>query len=513
MGSELKKYLALDLKSFYASVECIERGLDPLTTNLVVADLNHTEKTICLAATPTLKSYGISGRDRYYEVLRKVREINKTRLINYKNSYQFQNIGIKNNLTYNEYCDTKIKNDISLALDFITAPPQMAKYMEVSSKIYEVYLKYFSKKDIHVYSIDEVFIDITPYLDMYDKTTLDLTRDVIYDVLKTTGITATAGIGTNLYLCKIAMDIDAKKKTPDKYGARISELDEMSYRERLWSHTPLTDFWRIGPGIARRMSNLGCYTMGDIARLSITNEDLIYSSLGINAELLIDHAWGWEPVGMSEIKAYKPVSNSLGTGQVLHSPYDYKKTRIIVREMIELLILDLYKKNLVTDQIVMTIGYDISNFKNKNIKEKYIKGASKDWYGRHIPAHSHGTQNLEYLTSSTNLITIATMQLYDRIIKPDLLVRRINISANHVVSSVNLKRKTRYIQQDIFKSIEELNDDNKKEKELEKKNEILQKTTLEIQAKYGKNALLKATSLKQGATTIERNNQIGGHRA
>lgn len=498
-------YIAIDLKSFYASVECVERKLDPLTTNLVVADSSRTEKTICLAVSPSLKQYGISGRARLFEVVQKVKEVNQQRL---KQTFNYQFNG-------ESYDDTKLKENPNLALSYIIAPPRMAFYMEYSAKIYQIYLKYVSSDDIHVYSIDEVFIDVTNYLKKDNITPKQLAMKIILDVLKTTGITATAGIATNLYLCKIAMDIVAKHIKPDKNGVRIAQLDEMHYRKYLWNHRPITDFWRIGKGYAKRLEKVGLYTMGDIARCSLGkmdeyyNEDLLYDIFGINAELLIDHAWGYESCTMEDIKAYKPENNSIGTGQVLDCPYEFDKAKLIVKEMLDLLALDLVDKGLVTNQIILTVGYDIENLS----KNKYRGEVMKDRYGRKIPKHGHGTANLEQYTSSSKLIIDAVMKLYDRIINKNLLVRRINISANHVVDEATIKHEDEFVQMDLFTDYDAL----KKQKEQEavalEKERKLQEATLKIKKKFGKNAVLKGMNLEDGAKTVERNKTIGGHKA
>lgn len=492
-----KIYIAIDLKSFYASVECKERGLDPITTNLVVADSSRTEKTVCLAVTPALKAYGISGRARLFEVIQKVKEINIERKRKVKN-HEF---------TGKSFSEIELKANPNLELDFIAAPPRMAYYMEYSSKIYNIYLKYFSPEDIYSYSIDEVFCDITHYLKMYKMTPRELVTKVIQDVYETTGITATAGIGTNLYLCKVALDIVAKHVKPDKNGVRIAGLDEMSYRKLLWNYKPLTDFWRVGKGYAKKLERYGMYTMGDVAKMSVQNEDLLYRLFGINAELLIDHSWGWECCTIESIKAYKPMSNSISSGQVLHSPYDYEKTRLIVKEMAELLTLDLVRKNLVTNQIVLTIGYDIDNLTNPEISKFYTGEVILDRYGRKIPKHAHGTINIDHKTCSTKVIMEATMNLYDRIINNKLLVRRINITANNVVGEAEAS-KQEYEQINLFTDYKERS--YKHEKEQEEKE--IQKAIISIKDKYGKNAIFKGMNLEEGATTIERNSQIGGHK-
>jgi DNA polymerase V len=501
-----RTYIAIDLKSFYASVECIERGLDPLTTNLVVADNSRTEKTICLAVTPSLKSYGVSGRPRLFEVVQRVREINATRLYNLR----------KREFSGFSYNKKELDDDLNLKLDYIVAPPRMSFYMEYSTRIYNVYLKYIAPEDIHVYSIDEVFIDVTSYLNTYGLSAKELVQKIILDVLHETGITATAGIGTNLYLAKIAMDVVAKHIPADEHGVRIAELDEISYREKLWEHKPLTDFWRIGRGYTKKLESVGLYTMGDIARCSLGkeadyyNEDLLRRMFGKNTELLIDHAWGWEPVTIADIKAYKPESNSIGSGQVLHCGTDYDKTKIIVREMTEMLVLDLVSKNLVTDQIVLTIGYDRENLMNPERMRNYKGDFSVDQYGRKIPKHAHGTVNLDGYSSSTNMIVRAVLDLFNRIVDENLLVRRINMSANHVINEKEAKQD-RYEQINLFDMIEF--DEKKVDQEKLQKEKDIQKAVLDIKKKFGKNAILKGMSLQEGATAIERNNQIGGHKA
>ncbi len=487
--------MCIDLKSFYASVECVERGLDPLTTNLVVADKSRTEKTICLAVSPALKQYGIGGRSRLYEVIEKVKEVNLERRSK-----------IKTNFTGTSYNDIALKNDLNLKLDFIIAPPRMKYYMKYSNDIYNIYLKYLSPDDIFVYSIDEVFCDITNYIKLYNLTSQELTTKIIKDVYETTGITATAGIGTNMYLAKIAMDIVAKHSNPDENGARMAYLDESLYRKLLWNHEPLTDFWRVGKGISKRLENYNIKTMGDIARTSLNDENLLYKILGVGAEILIDHAWGFEPCTISDIKKYKPRSSSLSSGQVLHEPYNYRKTRLIVKEMTELLTLDLVAKGLVTDKIVLTIGYDIENLKNKTIKGNYTGEIVKDFYGRSIPKHSHGTINIDHKTASTKLISSKVLSLYDSIINPELLVRRINIAVCDL-SSIKDKKEINN-QCSLFT----LEDDKKKQELLEEQSEYnLQKVIIELKNKYGKNAILKGMNLEEGATTISRNNQVGGH--
>ena len=496
-----KIYACIDLKSFYASVECVERGLNPLTTNLVVADSERTEKTICLAVSPSLKKYGLSGRARMFEVIKKIKDANYNRKKQNK-IYKF----IKKS-----YNDIELENNPSLEIDYIVAKPRMGHYIKYSANVYNVYLKYISEEDIYVYSIDEIFCDITSYLNYNKQTPREFMTKIIHDVYKTTGITATAGIGTNLYLAKVAMDIVAKKAKPDKYGVRIAELDEKSYREILWTHKPLTSFWRVGNGYAKKLEENKIYTMGDVALCSLENEKLLYKLFGVNAELLIDHAWGYEPCTIKDIKSYKPEKNSISSGQVLHEPYNYVKTKLIIREMIDLLSLDLVSKDLVTDQLILTIEYDIENLKDPNISELYYGKITTDQYGRRIPEHAHGTINLEYKTSSTKVITENVIKLFDRIINKNLLVRKINIVANDVINKKDNINKPRFEQYSLFTDYNSLN----KKKELEKLEEEsenkLQHVILDIKNKYGKNAILKGMNLEECATTIERNNQIGGH--
>lgn len=495
-----KVYMCIDLKSFYASVECVERGLNPLNTNLVVADSSRTEKTVCLAITPSLKQYGLGGRARLYEVVQKVKEINRDRSkkINYRK------------FLGKSYLDNELKRNYGLELDFIIVPPQMKKYMKYSTDIYNIYLKYISKEDIYVYSIDEVFCDISSYLSTYNLTPKELTSKIIQDVYKTTGITATAGIGTNMYLAKVCMDIVAKHCEPNEIGVRIAEIDERKYKELLWNHKPLTSFWRVGPGIAKKLEQNGMYTMGDIARCSINNENLLYKLFGVNAEFLIDHAWGWEPVGIKEVKEYKPSTNSISQGQVLHCPYDYKKTKLIVKEMVDLLSLDLVAKRKITNQLVLTIGYDIENLKSKNIE--YDGETTFDHYGREIPKHAHGTINLDYRTSSTKILLRKCIELYERIINRNLLVRRINITACNIVDESELGKEEVHEQLSLFNNNSKKTILDEKEKQQQEMDIKLQRTLLEIKEKYGKNAILKAMNLEEGATAKDRNEQVGGHK-
>ncbi len=502
-------YAAIDLKSFYASVECTDRGYDPLDTNLVVADESRTEKTICLAVSPSLKAYGIPGRARLFEVVQKVREVNAARRM-YAPDKKF---------TEKSYIASELNASPSLELSYIAAPPRMALYMEYSTKIYNIYLKYIAPEDIHVYSVDEVFIELTPYLQTYRMTPRELVMTMIRDVYDTTNITATAGIGTNLYLCKIAMDIVAKKAKPDEYGVRIAELDEMSYRRQLWDHRPLTDFWRVGNGYAKKLESYGLYTMGDVARCSLGNdgefysENLLYRLFGVNAELLIDHAWGWEPCTIADIKSYKPATNSLSSGQVLKCPYDFQKARLIVREMAELLVLDLVKKGLVTNQMVLTVGYDVESLTNKTIRQKYHGEIKTDHYGRQVPKHAHGTQNLPRHMSSSKIIVNNVVELFDRIVNPDLLVRRMYVVANNVVREAEIKASPEFEQLDLFSDTEEQVKKKEAEEQALEKERNLQMAILKLEGKYGKNAVLKGMNFEEGATTIERNGQIGGHKA
>ncbi len=494
-------YCCIDLKSFYASVECMERGLDPLKTNLVVADKKRTEKTICLAVSPSLKAYGISGRARLFEVVQKVNEIN------YKRKFKAKN----HEFTGKSYDSEELKNNPNLKLDYIAAPPQMAKYMKYSTSIYSIYLKYVSKNDIYPYSIDEVFVDITNYLKTAKMTPREMLTTMIHDVYKQTGITATGGIGTNMYLAKIAMDIGAKHVKADKNGVRIAELDEMNYRKLLWNHRPLTDFWRVGKGYSKKLEENNIFTMGDVARCSIENEELLYKLFGVNAELLIDHAWGYEPCTMKDVKNFKPETNSLSSGQVLHCPYNYKQTKLIVKEMTDLLVLDLVEKNYVTNQLVLTIGYDVENLTNPRIKNSYNGEITLDRYGRKIPKHAHGTINLKKQTSSTKIIMKAIDELYERIIDKNLLVRRINVVACNLIKENEIQEKKQDEQMSLFVDYKKQEQENTKEKIKRKQENNLQHAIIDIKKKYGKNAVLKAMNLEKDGTTIARNSQIGGH--
>ena len=492
-----KMYIAIDLKSFYASVECAERGLNPLTTNLVVADASRTEKTICLAVSPSLKSYGISGRARLFEVVQQVKQVNAMR--------QRQIPGGK--FTDSSFDQNELKEHKELAVDYLVAPPRMALYMEYSTRIYGFYLRYVAPEDMHVYSVDEVFIHVDPYLHGNGQTAEQFAREIMQVIYDETGITATAGIGTNLYLAKVAMDVEAKHCEPDEKGARMASLDEISYRKKLWAHEPITDFWRVGPGYAKKLKQHGLYTMGDVARCSLGketeyyNEELLYRLFGVNAELLIDHAWGYEPCTIEDIRNYKPENNSLSSGQVLSCPYDTKKARLIVQEMTDLLVLELVEKRLVTDQIVLTIGYDVDNVK----KAGYQGTVVTDRYGRKIPKHAHGSVNLGGHTSSTRDIMGKTLALYDSIIDSSLWVRRVTIVANHVIRERE-KKETNYQQMQLFMEPEA--DEEKREKERK-----MQEALIRVKNKYGKNAILKGMNLQEGGTTIERNSQIGGHKA
>ena len=494
-------YMCIDLKSFYASVECVERHLDPLTTNLVVADSSRTDKTVCLAVTPSLKQYGIGGRARLYEVKQEVNKINLERRKKIK--YKFSN---------KSYNDIELKNNPNLELDFIIATPRMKCYMKYSTNIYNIYLKYLAPEDIYVYSIDEVFCDITNYLKMYNLTPSELCTKIILDIYATTGITATGGIGTNMYLAKVAMDIVAKHVDANEYGVRIAELNEFSYREKLWNHTPLTDFWRVGRGIATKLEKNNMHTMGDVCLMSINNENLLYKLFGVNAELLIDHAWGYEPCTIKDVKSYKPSNSSLSSGQVLHEAYDYDKTRLIVMEMVEALTLDMVSKHYVTDLVTLTIGYDIENLKNSKISDLYDGEIVTDFYGRCVPKHAHGTVKLTHKTSSTKEITKEVMKLYKKIVNPILLSRRITLTACNLEQEDSIKRVSSYHQFNLFSDIDKQNKELDQTLSNEKDERKVQKAILNIKNKYGKNAIIKGMNLLEGSTTIDRNNQVGGHK-
>lgn len=504
-----RTYVAIDLKSFYASVECRRRGLDPLKTNLVVADASRTEKTICLAVSPSLKAYGIPGRARLFEVLQKVREVNAQRRRRAPGR-RFSGAS----------CDAEaLKADPSLELDFIIAPPHMAHYMKASTEIYKIYLRYIAPEDIHIYSIDEVMMDVTRYLPTYGVTARELTIRMILDVLGSTGITATAGIGTNLYLCKVAMDIWAKHSPPDANGVRIAELDEMSYRRNLWSHRPLTDFWRVGRGIAKKLEGCGLYTMGDIARCSLGgpddffNEQTLYDLFGVNAELLIDHAWGWEPCTMPYIKAYKSEESSSGAGQVLSRPYAFAEARLVVQEMADQLALDLVEKRQVTDQITLTLGYDIENLRDPARRAAYQGPVTTDPYGRQIPKHAHGTEHLGAFTSSSKRIVRAALALFDRVVDPALLARRMYLVANRVTDEREAAKRPAAEQLDLFTDYGALEQQRAAEAEEDARERKVQQAMLAIKEKYGKNAILKGMNLVDGATAADRNGRIGGHKA
>ncbi len=504
-----RTYIAIDLKSFYASVECIERNLDPLTTNLVVADTSRSEKTICLAASPSLKKFNIPGRARLFEVIQKVKEQNTLRLRHAPGGC----------FTASSHFANELNDCPELSIDYIAATPRMALYISYSARIYAVYLKHVSPEDIHVYSIDEVFMDITDYLNSTGLSPYQFAKRIIKDVLDTVGITATAGIGTNLYLSKIAMDIVAKHIPADEEGVRVAEIDEMSYRKLLWNHQPITDFWRIGKGYANKLAKHQIYTMGDVAKCSIGdlqshhNEDLLYSLFGVNAELLIDHAWGYEPCTIQDVKNYKSESKSTSSGQVLHTPYSYERAKVVVLEMIDQLVLDLVEKGLVTDQIVLTVGYDIGNLTDPKIRNTYKGEVKTDYYGRAVPKHAHGTANLKKQSSSTKLIVNAAMKLFDEIVDPILLVRRVNVSANHIVNENELKPQIVDGQLDLFADYKQEQVNEKEDSIFLEKEVALQKTIIALKKKFGKNAVLKGTNLQDGATAQSRNNQIGGHKA
>ncbi len=503
MTQSERTYIAIDLKSFYASVECVERGLDPLTTNLVVADSSRTDKTICLAVSPSLKQYGIGGRARLFEVVQRVRQVNWDR----------QRKAPWQRLTGKSVYDTELKQHPELGVDYLVAPPRMAYYIKYSTRIYQIYLKYVAPEDIHVYSIDEVFMDVTNYLATYKKSAHDLAMTIVRDVLAQTGITATAGIGTNMYLCKVAMDIVAKHLPADKDGVRIAQIDEMEYRRLLWDHRPLTDFWRVGHGIAQRLATYGIDTMGKIARVSLRNPEFLYKLFGVNAELLIDHAWGWEPCTIDYVKAYRPETNCLSSGQVLTCAYDIPKARVVIQEMADAMALDLVSKRLVTDQLTLTVCYDIECLTNPAIKAKYHGPVVSDYYGRPTPKHSHGTANLDRQTSSARLIGKAVLELFDRIVNPNLLVRRLNITVNNVVSEEHAPNKHKGVEYNLFTDMEQVAMAQKKENEELDKERAIQETLLDIKNKYGKNAILKGLNFSEGATAKDRNAQIGGHKA
>ena len=500
-----RQYIAIDLKSFYASVECADRGLDPMQTHLVVADASRTEKTICLAVSPALKAHGVPGRPRLFEVVEKVRQINARRRASAPGR----------RLEGRSSFEPELQADPALALDYIVARPQMARYMAESARIFRIYGQYVAPEDIHVYSVDEVFMDVTHYLKNYGMTAHELAMTIIRDVLKQTHITATAGIGTNLYLSKIAMDIVAKHMPADADGVRIAELDELSYRKQMWTHRPLTDFWRVGRGYARKLEANNLFTMGDIARCSLQQEELLYRLFGVNAELLIDHAWGWEPCTIADIKAFKPESNSLSSGQVLSEPYSFEKARLVVKEMTDLLVLDLVEKGLVTDQMVLTVNYDGESLADPSIRKKYRGPVTPDYYGRPAPKPVHGSVNLEMPTSSTKRITEAVERLFDRIVHPDLLVRRMYVVANHVIPEQEAAPTAADapVQLDMFTDYEAQARQAAAEQAALDRERRRQQTILEIKRKYGKNAILRGMNLEEGATARSRNAQIGGHKA
>ncbi len=499
MAEKQRQYVAIDLKSYYASVECVAMGRDPLNTNLVVADESRTEKTICLAVSPALKALGVSGRPRLFEVVAKVKEINKERLAKAPGG----------KFTGSSDDARELAENPSLKLDYIVAPPRMAHYIRCSTKIYSIYMKYVAPEDVHVYSIDEVFIDVTDYLATAKMTAKEFAMMLVREVVGITGITATAGIGTNLYLCKVAMDIVAKKMPPDENGVRIAELDEMSYRRELWEHRPLTDFWRVGPGYTKKLQDHGMYTMGDVARCSLTDEDLLYKLFGINAELLIDHAWGVEPCTMADIKGYVPESNSLSSGQVLSRPYAYEEARLVMREMVDALVLDMVDKGVLTDQIVLHISYDSENLEEKAGRVAYNGPLKKDFYGRMVPGSAHGSVNLGRKTASGKLILEAATRLFEEIVDRNLTVRRLNVAAMHLVSEDGQNGEEQYEQLDLFTDYEK-REQERKEEERERNR---QKAVLEIQKRFGKNAILRGMNYLEGGTARERNNQIGGHKA
>lgn len=491
-----RQYIAIDLKSFYASVECAERGLNPLDACLVVADASRTEKTICLAVSPALKAYGLPGRPRLFEVVQRVREVNRYR-------------GRSGTSTSGR----ELAQRHELAVDYIVAPPRMQLYLDYSARIYNIYLRHIAAEDIHVYSIDEVFIDATAYLSTYKLTAHELAMRMIREVLEETGITATAGIGTNMYLCKIAMDIVAKKMAPDSDGVRIAELDEMSYRRQLWTHMPLTDFWRLGRGIARKLEAAGIRTMGDVARMSLIDEDWLYDQFGVNAELLIDHAWGWEPVSMAEVKGYHPATHSISSGQVLSCPYTYRQALTVVQEMAEEVALELVEKGHETNQIVLTVGYDIANLADPKISRQYIGKISTDYYGRKVPYHAHGTANLPRYTSSSRLMTEHVTSLFERIVNPILLVRRLTLSINRLQPEGFVRKREEAVQLDLFTDYEDLELQRRAEEEEFAKERKHQQAIIRLRKQFGKNAILKGLNFADGATQRERNGQIGGHKS
>lgn len=503
-----RQYICIDLKSFYASVECVERGLDPMTTHLLVADSARTEKTICLAVSPSLKAYGIGGRARLFEAVQALRRENERRIRRAPGQV----------FAGSSYDAKELAEHPELEAVYITAVPRMAYYIQYSTRIYQIYLKYVAPEDMHVYSIDEVFFDVTDYLSAAGMTAQAFARQMVAEVQRETGITATAGIGTNLYLAKIAMDIVAKHIQPDRDGARIASLDEQSYRRQLWTHRPLTDFWRVGRGYARKLETHGLYTMGDIARCSIGketdyyNEDLLYKLFGINAELLIDHAWGWEPCTIEQVRQYRPAHSSISSGQVLQCPYEAEKARLVLQEMTDLLVLDLVDKGLMTNQLVLTVGYDVENLTDPARQKQYRGAVAIDRYGRKVPKHAHGTANLQQYSSSTRQIMEAVLALYDRIVNPALLVRRLTLAANQVLSQSEVQEDVQIEQLDLFTDYQALERQRAQEAAELAREKRMQNAMLEIKKRFGKNAILKGMNLQEGATARERNQQIGGHR-
>ncbi|MCH5234626.1 MAG: DNA methylase [Muribaculaceae bacterium] len=496
MKIPFNQYIAIDLKSFYASVECIERGLDPLDTCLVVADPTRTEKTICLAVSPALKAYGTGGRPRLFEVSQRIRDVNFER-----------------GKAGKSYSAKVLNNHPEFEVDYLVAPPRMQLYIDYSSRIYDIYQNFIAPDDIHVYSIDEVFIDVTSYLSTYKMSAHELAMTIIRAVLKETGITATAGIGTNLYLSKIAMDIVAKKMKPDKDGVRIAELDEMRYRKELWDHRPLTDFWRVGRGYAKNLAQYNIFTMGDIALCSIKNEELLYRLFGVNAELLIDHAWGWEPVTMRDIKSYQPDTKSMSSGQVLQEPYTAENARTVVLEMADSISFDLLEQGIVTDQLVLTIGYDVESLTNNSIRSKYKGQIKKDYYGRNVPVHSHGTINIDHPTSSSKILIEKAGELYDRIVNDNLLIRRLTLSINHLIEEDKINKQKYAFQLDLFSDYEKSLKHQEQEKRALAKERCQQEALLHLRKKFGKNVVLRGLNYCEGATQKNRNQQIGGHKA
>lgn len=494
-------YAAIDLKSFYASVECVERGLSPMRANLVVADQRRTNKTICLAVSPSLKSWGIPGRPRLFEVIKRVDDINARR-----------RAAAPGHVLRGGSCDNdEILSDTSLALDYIVAPPRMALYIEYSVDIYRIYLRFVAPEDIIVYSIDEVFMDVTSYLAACKLSAHDFVRNIIREVQSRTGVTATAGIGTNLYLAKTALDIAAKHMPADSDGVRIAQLDEQSYRKQLWAHRPLTDFWRVGRGYAAKLEAHGMYTMGDVARCSVRNEDLLYELFGVNAELLIDHAWGWEPCTIADVKAYRPESRSLGSGQVLRTPYSFEDAGLVMREMAEALALQLFDKSLLTDKLTITVGYDVSNM--SDAKHVYRGPVETDRYGRRLPKSAHGTVNLGQPTSSGSLIAGAAREWFDKHVDKRLLIRRLNITAERLAVETGAEISQTAEQLDLLTDYDAVEQSRAAEKERLERERRVQRAVVDIKKKFGNNAIHKASGLKEPSTVRERGDMIGGHKA